>query len=146
MKVELSFSKNPAGSLQNLLEIFIGSRLLDIVLSSGKENIRLDLDTTSALNQEIKPQIVRIVLNGYPDFYYSSYTETTAIRRRISDPATILQNELELQGAIASGPQTLILFCRSNQAIAAGELHLTFTHYKLYDEDYGWMDLTKLVR
>ncbi len=145
MSTQLSFSRNPAASLQNILGIFFGSKLLDIVVGSNGENIRIDLDTRSANNKEIKTPIIRVVLLGNPSLHYSSYTETTAVRRKISDPDLILSNELELQGAIASGPHTLVLFCRSSQAIAAGELHLSFTNFTLYDEEYGWLDITSFI-
>ncbi|QMU28547.1 hypothetical protein [Adhaeribacter radiodurans] len=95
----------------------------------------MDISTTT--NQEIKTAIIRVVLTGNPTLFYTSYTETSAARRKVTDPVTILSSEPELLGAIASGPHTLVLFCRSRHIIAAGELHLSFTNFNLYDEDYG---------
>ena len=128
---------NPVTTLQHVLEFLTGSQITDIVTSDDGSTIRLDWQLPAKTKISWPTRILRLVLIGQPKLFYLSYTQNTADRQPITKRESILSKNLILQGARIGGPQTLILYGHSPQQVEAGELHLNFKNYQLYDDQYG---------
>ena len=137
---------NPVNSLQSLLELLTGSQLTDLVTSSDRSTIRLDWQLPSAINSPGPNSILWLVLIGHPEVFYLSYTQAIADRQPISDEKSIRSKNLVLQGARVSGSQTIIVYGHSPQQVEAGELHLIFKNFNLYDEQYGRIQAADLLQ
>lgn len=136
---------NPVNSLQSLLELLTGSQLTDLVTSPDKSTIRLDLQLSPRIKLLGTSNILRLVLTGQPEVFYLSYTQTLTDRQPITEEENIRSKNLILQGARLSGPQTLIVYGHSPQQLEAGELHLNFKNFQLYDEQYGRIQAADLL-
>ncbi len=90
--------------------------------------------------------IIRLVLTGNPQVYFLSYLQVAAQRERITEPKLILENNLLVQGVAAPEKQKIILYGGSPNQVAAGELHLSFSSFTLYDEHYGKLDPIRFIK
>ncbi|QNF34520.1 hypothetical protein HUW51_17970 [Adhaeribacter swui] len=136
---------NPELVLPAILEHLTGCPLLAMVANPDSSNVRIDWQTFATNTTPWLTDVLRLVLHGKPEIYYLSYTATTANRIPLSEPSKIVAHNLTLQGATLVNSHKLILYCNSSKQIEAGELHVTFIHYQLYDDQFGRINPKNLL-
>ncbi|MDX5345624.1 MAG: hypothetical protein LPK19_00110 [Hymenobacteraceae bacterium] len=132
-------------TLTRLLHLLQNSSITDY---DYQQNIlRLQLEHPLAHRHHPDNNVLNLVLEGCRQLYFNTYLNR-AQDRTIIAPDVIFDKGLIVQGATASLPNKLTLYCTSfKHAIEAGELHLLFNqhfHFTFYDQEYeklNWQEL-----
>lgn len=133
----MGMSEN-SGLLSGLFLRLLGACIIEY--DQGPQKLRFLVESPIATLLSPDQQAIQVVLEGYRDLYYLSYTQKQEERLPLQDLELVFSKPLQILGLEERDESELILYCSSCQEqLEAGELHVRAHSFQLYDQEFGFL-------